>query len=142
MAVWVGALAAAGWPTNYWGNKMRDYLTFRDVVSDQSPNLLVQGFSERQARFLATVMAHSGVFVERQYCRFAGVAHGQKSHDFIRRLVDAGFVRDERPGPTASGPPLSRAPQAPLHPHRAGQQPSPKACAAQPDDREIGRAHV
>ena len=77
---------------------MRDYLTFRDVVSDQSPNLLVQGFTERQARFLATVMAHSGVFVERQYCRFAGVAHGQKSHDFIHRLVGAGFAREERPG--------------------------------------------
>ena len=98
VAAGVGALAAAGWPTNYWGNKVRDYLTFRDVVSDQSPNLLVQGFTERQARFLATVMAHSGVFVERQYCRFAGLAHGQKSHDFIQRLVGARFAREERPG--------------------------------------------
>lgn len=77
---------------------MYDHLTFQDVVAAQSHHLCSQGFSERQARFLATVMAHSGVFVERQYCRFAGVAHGQKSHDFVRRLVAAGFAREERPG--------------------------------------------
>ncbi len=35
------------------------------------------GFTERQARFLVTVMLHSGVFVERQYCAFAGIGHGQ-----------------------------------------------------------------
>ncbi len=98
MAAGVDVRAGAGSPTNCWGDAMRDYLTFRDVVSDQSPNLLLQGFTERQARFLATVMTHSGVFVERQYCRFAGVAHGQKSHDFIQRLVGAGFAREERPG--------------------------------------------
>jgi hypothetical protein len=34
------------------------------------------GFTERQARFLVTVMLHSGVFVERQYCAFAGIVHG------------------------------------------------------------------
>lgn len=35
------------------------------------------GFTERQARFLVEVMIHSGVFVERQYCTFAGITHGQ-----------------------------------------------------------------
>ena len=77
---------------------MLDHLNFRDVVLEQSHHLCSRGFTERLARFLATVMAHSGVFVERQYCRFAGVAHGQKSHDFIHRLVGAGFAREERPG--------------------------------------------
>lgn len=50
------------------------------------------GFTERQARFLVTVMIHSGVFVERQYCAFAGIAHGQKTHDFIRKLIGHGFA--------------------------------------------------
>lgn len=56
------------------------------------------GFTERQARFLLTVMQHSGVFVERQYCSFAGITHGQKTHDFIHRLVQHGFTRAIRPG--------------------------------------------
>jgi hypothetical protein len=50
------------------------------------------GFTERQARFLVTVMIHSGVFVERQYCAFAGIAHGQKTHDFIQKLIGQGFA--------------------------------------------------
>jgi hypothetical protein len=36
----------------------------------------------------ATVYA--GVFLERQYCAFAGIAHGQKTHDFLRKLIDPG----------------------------------------------------
>ena len=52
------------------------------------------GLTDRQARFLVTVMLHSGVFVGRQYAAFAGITHGQKVHDFIetllmRRLVTA-----------------------------------------------------
>jgi hypothetical protein len=35
------------------------------------------------------------VFLERQYCRFAGIAHGRKSDDFIDRLVQRGFARVE-----------------------------------------------
>ena len=42
------------------------------------------GFTERQARFLLNVLPHSGVFIERQYCSFAGIVHGQKSTDFIK----------------------------------------------------------
>jgi hypothetical protein len=45
------------------------------------------GLTERQARFLATVMLHSGVFVGRQYAAFAGITHGQKVHDFIEKVV-------------------------------------------------------
>jgi hypothetical protein len=50
------------------------------------------GFGERQARFLLNVLLHSGVFVERQYCAFAGIVHGQKSTDFIKTLVDRRFA--------------------------------------------------
>ena len=50
------------------------------------------GFTERQARFLATVMLHSGVFVGRQYAAFAGITHGQKVHDFIEKLLIRKFV--------------------------------------------------
>ena len=70
-------------------------LSFRDVVAERVGCLQPLGFTERQARFLTTVMAHSGVFLERQCCRFAGIAHGQKSHDFIDRLVQRGFARVE-----------------------------------------------
>ncbi len=50
------------------------------------------GLTERQARFLTTVMLHSGVFVRRQYAAFAGITHGQKVHDFVETLVARKFV--------------------------------------------------
>jgi len=56
------------------------------------------GFTERQARFLVAVMLHGGVCVERQYCKFAGIAHGQKAYDFFRRLVDRGYATSTAPG--------------------------------------------
>ena len=51
------------------------------------------GFTPRQARFLVEVLIHSGVFVERQYCTFAGITHGQKTTDFLRRLIERGYAR-------------------------------------------------
>ncbi len=50
------------------------------------------GFTERQARFLVNVLLHSGVFVERQYCSFAGIVHGQKTTDFLKTLVERRFA--------------------------------------------------
>jgi hypothetical protein len=50
------------------------------------------GLTERQARFLVTVMAHSGSFLERQYCAFAGIARGQNSRDFVAGLVARGYA--------------------------------------------------
>ena len=50
------------------------------------------GFTDRQARFLLNVLLHSGVFVERQYCSFSGIVHGQKSADFIKTLVGRRFA--------------------------------------------------
>ena len=68
------------------------------IQSDRAKAVTMLGFTERQARFLVTVMLHSGVFVQRQYCAFAGITHGQKTHDFIGRLVRRGFAREIRPG--------------------------------------------
>jgi hypothetical protein len=46
-----------------------------------------KGFTDRQARFLVTVMLHSGVCMDRQYCAFARIRHGQKTEDFFGGLV-------------------------------------------------------
>jgi hypothetical protein len=56
------------------------------------------GFTLRQARFLTHVLVYSGVFLERQYCAFAGIAHGQKTHDFLAKLVDGGYAHVITPG--------------------------------------------
>ena len=36
------------------------------------------GFTERQARFLVTVMLHAGVCLGRQYCAFAPIQYGRR----------------------------------------------------------------
>jgi excisionase family DNA binding protein len=54
---------------------------------ERTESVAAFGFTERQARFLVEVMIHSGVFVERQYCSFAGIVHGQKTHDFLRKIA-------------------------------------------------------
>src|SRR6202008_2154573 len=58
------------------------------------------GLTERQARFLATVMVHSGVFVGRQYAAFAGITHGQKVHDFVEKLLARRLATATAFGPT------------------------------------------
>jgi hypothetical protein len=50
------------------------------------------GFTERQARFLITVMRHGGVCVPRQYARFAGTAYGHRVNIFFDGLVRHGHV--------------------------------------------------
>ena len=45
------------------------------------------GFTERQSRFLVTVMLHSGVCMLRHYCTFAGIVCGQNVREFFWRLV-------------------------------------------------------
>ena len=50
------------------------------------------GFTDRQARFLVTVMLHSGVCLLRQYSAFAGIVHGQKTRKFFDKLVRRGYV--------------------------------------------------
>jgi hypothetical protein len=67
-------------------------LTFEDRVKAVTEF----GFSERQSRFLVTVMLHGGVCVPRQYARFAGIAYGHKVSRFFDTLVRRGYA-------TASG---------------------------------------
>jgi hypothetical protein len=43
--------------------------------------------TERQARFLVTVMLHSGLCLPRQFATFAGIAYGHKVSRFFDRLV-------------------------------------------------------
>jgi hypothetical protein len=45
------------------------------------------GYTERQARFVVTVMLHSGVCVPRQYAEFAGTAYGHKVSKFFEKLA-------------------------------------------------------
>jgi hypothetical protein len=80
-----------------------DHWDFAMLTTYRAKVIEVFGFSERQARFLVTVMLHSGVFVERQYCAFAGIVHGQKTTDFLRRLVDAKFAVAVATGPVHRG---------------------------------------
>ena len=68
------------------------------VTADRIEAIAAFGFTERQARFLVTVMVYAGAFLERQYCTFAGIAHGQKTHDFIRKLIDRKYVTVITPG--------------------------------------------
>lgn len=60
--------------------------------NDRANSIAAFGFSDRQARFLVTVMLHSGVFVGRQYCAFADITHGQKVHDFVEKLLAKRFA--------------------------------------------------
>lgn len=46
-----------------------------------------KGFTDRQARFLTTVMLHAGVCVPCQYARFCGIVHGEKTRKFFAKLV-------------------------------------------------------
>ena len=64
-----------------------DVLSADQGTTERAKILVPFGLTERQARFLATVMLHSGVFVGRQYAAFAGITHGQKVHDFIENVV-------------------------------------------------------
>lgn len=50
------------------------------------------GFTERQARFMVTVMLNGGVCVPRQYARSVGTAYGQNVNAFFDKLVRNGFA--------------------------------------------------
>jgi hypothetical protein len=51
------------------------------------------GFTRRQARFLVTVMLHSGVCLQRHYTAFAGIVQGQKTRKFFAKLVRRRYAR-------------------------------------------------
>lgn len=58
-------------------------MTFDERVAAVTP----KGFTDRQARFLVTVMLHSGVCMVRQYCAFSRISRGQKTQEFFASLV-------------------------------------------------------
>lgn len=61
------------------------------MTADERVKAVVEfGFTERQARFLVTVILHSGVCLLRQYTAFAGIVHGQKTRKFFAKLVKHG----------------------------------------------------
>lgn len=74
------------------------YWFLKETNEERLHAIAAFGFTDRQSRFLLEVLLHSGVFLPRQYCQFAGIVHGQKSADFIKRLVDRQFATPIAPG--------------------------------------------
>lgn len=105
---------------------------FDRLANERTQAIAAFALTERQARFLVEVMIHSGVFVERQYCRFAGIVHGQKTHDFLRKLVERGYARPIQVG-SAPRSPVSRRAQADVRRDWAGRQSAPKVDADRTD---------
>jgi len=66
--------------------------TIQRANAARADALATFGFTDRQARFLVQVLLHAGVFVPRQYCQFAGIVHGQKTADFLAKLVERRFA--------------------------------------------------
>lgn len=64
-----------------------DHWSVKHIIAERASAVAPFGLTVRQARFVVTVMLHSGVFVSRQYCAFAGITHGQKVHDFVEKLL-------------------------------------------------------
>jgi hypothetical protein len=62
------------------------------ACSDGVQSIVNKGFTERQARFLALVMRHSGVCLMRQYSTFAGIVFGQKTRVFFTKLVERNYA--------------------------------------------------
>ena len=98
----------------------------RDSVRPERLKAVMEfGFTEPQARFLVHVLIFSGVFIERQYRAFTGIKHGQKTKDFLTKLVNRGYATAITPGNAASRTPLPRPVQAALRGDRRGEQPQP-----------------
>jgi hypothetical protein len=94
------------------------------------------GFTERQGRFLATVALHAGVCMAPHYCRFAGIRHGQKTHDFFADLVERRFATVYRCAPR-SRESVPLPPTQSVRCDRRAGWPVPPADA----DRASDRAH-
>jgi hypothetical protein len=63
------------------------------LIADERVQAVAKlGFTDRQARFLTTVMLHGGVCVRRQFARFAGTAYGHNVNAFFDKLVERGHA--------------------------------------------------
>ena len=100
--LWPAAAARAdagsihAWRRSSYDRSVPPYLS--DSVRPGGSEVDGVRFTERQARFLVHVLVFSGVFLERQYRAFTGIAHGQKTHDFLGKLVDGGYATPITPG--------------------------------------------
>ena len=63
------------------------------AAEDRVQAVVKFGFTERQARFLVTVMLHSGVCLPRQYEAFAGIVHGKRTGRLFRKLIKHGYAK-------------------------------------------------
>jgi hypothetical protein len=77
----------------FWRQELGD-----SIRPERVQAVMAFGVSEPQARFLLHVLIYSGVFIERQYRTFTGVAHGQRTHDFLANLVSRGYATAITPG--------------------------------------------
>ncbi len=59
---------------------------------ERADAIVRRGFTDRQARFLITVLRHGGICLPRQYTAFAGIVYGQKTRNFFHRLVEEGHA--------------------------------------------------
>jgi len=62
------------------------------TFEDRASAVAAFGFTSRQARFLTTVMLHSGVCMPRHYTKFAGIAFGHNTRDFFAKLIREKFA--------------------------------------------------
>ncbi len=67
-------------------------MTFARPFEDRVTAVAALGFTPRQARFLTTVMLHSGVCMPRHYTKFAGIALGHNTRDFFAKLTREKFA--------------------------------------------------
>ena len=63
-------------------------MTFEERVTAIRP----KGFTDRQARFLVTVLLHAGVCMVRHYCAFSRISRGQKTQEFFRFLINRKYA--------------------------------------------------
>lgn len=66
---------------------------------EQAQAIVTFGFTARQAGFLAVVIRYAGVCLARQYCAYAGIVRGQKTHDFFGTLVAQRYATAYSGGP-------------------------------------------
>lgn len=62
------------------------------TFADRTEAVAAFGFTERQARFLVTVMLHAGVFLGRQYCAFARIRYGAPVMNLFKILMSRRFA--------------------------------------------------
>ena len=62
------------------------------TLDERIKPVMALGFTERQARFLVTVMLHGGVCLQRHYCTFAGLVYGVTNRTFFSELAAKRFA--------------------------------------------------